>query len=382
MTFFRYLGDCFFYAYLVLFLKDRGLLESQIGIIIAINPLAAILASLIWNHFAKNVNINRIMMIVITIIEGILIFNYTKATIIDSFIALTIITALIGTPFYSLHDGFCEAFAEINNKSYATIRSFGALGYFVATLLSAFILYVSKDNYDILFYLASILFILTSLWFKFIKPIDLKKIDNEPKRNYEAVLKNKTFWIFLIIDVIIFGASYGADSYVSLYFTEIKGLSPTVWSIVFGGMLGLEFVIMIISSRFKHINENIALIIYGVSFFLRSLILAFDLPLPFIIIASLLRGVAYGFYFPYLVKAIKNICGLKNVTCALFVLFIFKSIFKSIALVSFGTLIEFVGYYKFYMISAIVLFIGVALNLIFNLVHKFKYPIYNEVNSK
>ena len=376
MTFIRYLGDCFFYAYLVLFLRNRGLLETQIGIITAISPLVAIIASIIWNHFAKNVNINRIMMIIITIVEGILIFTYTKATLFESFIIITVLIALVGSPFYTLHDGFCEAFAVINNKSYATIRAFGSLGYVAATLLAALVLYLSKDNYDILFYLAAGLFILTSLWFILIKPIKLDKMGEEPKRDYNAVIKNKIFWIFLIVDVIIFGASYGADSYVSLYFTEMKDLSPSAWSILFGGMIGLEFIIMIASNRFTHINENGALMIYGLAFFLRSFILAFDLPLPFLIGASLLRGVAYGFYFPYLVRAIKNICGLRNVTCALFILFIFKSIFKSLSLVMFGTLIENVGYNSFFLISALVILLGLIINIIFNIKYKFKYPQY------
>ena len=376
MTFFRYLGDCFFYAYLVLFLKDRGLLETQIGIITAISPLVAIIASIIWNQFAKNVNINRIMMIIITIVEGLLIFSYTRATFFESFIIVTVATALVGSPFYSLHDGFCEAFAETSGKSYATIRAFGSLGYVVATLLAALVLYLSNDKYSILFYLATGLFVFTSLWFILIKPLDLSKLGSEPKRDYKAVLKNKVFWVFLIIDVIIFGASYGADSYISLYFTEEKGLSASSWSILFGGMIALEFVIMIASNKFSHMNENLALMIYGLAFFLRSLILVFDLPLPLLIIASLLRGVAYVFYFPYLVKAIKNICGLKNVTCALFILFIFKSIFKSISLVTFGSLIENVGYSRFFLISAFVMLFGLIINVVFNIVYKFKYPKY------
>ena len=374
MTFFRYLGDCFFYAYLVLFLKDRGLLETQIGIITAISPLVAIIASIIWNQFAKNVNINRIMMIIITILEGALIFTFTKASMFETFIIITILIALVGSPFYSLHDGFCEAFVEINGKSYATIRAFGTFGYLVSTLIAALILYLTKDNYDILFYLATGLFVLTSLWFIIIKPLDLSKIGAEPKRDYKAVLKNKVFWVFLIIDVIIFGASYGADSYISLYFTEVKGLSASSWSFLFGGMIALEFIIMMASNKFSHLNENVALILYGLAFFFRSFILAFDLPLPFLIFASLLRGAAYGFYFPYLIKAIKNICGLRNVTCALFILFIFKSVFKSIALVSFGTLIENVGYDKFFLISAIVILVGIIISLVFNFKWKFKYP--------
>ena len=374
MTFIRYLGDCFFYAFLVLFLRDRGLLETQIGIITSISPLVAIVASIIWNHFAKNVNINRIMMIIITIIEGALIFVYTKATLFESFIIVTVLTALVGSPFYSLHDGFCEAFAEVNGKSYTIIRSFGTLAYFIATLLAAGILYLTKDNYDILFYIASGLFIITSLWFILIKPLDLNQIGKEPKRDYKAVLKNKVFWMFLIVDVIVFGASFGADSYVSLYFTEVKGLSASGWSIMFGGMLLMEFVVMFASNRFKHINENVAILLYGLAFFLRFFILAFDLPMPVLVIGALFRGVAYGLYFPYLIKSMKNICGLKNVTCALFILFIFKSIFKSISLVTFGALIENVGYHSFFLISSFVILFGLIINVVFNFIIKFRYP--------
>lgn len=375
MTFFRYLGDCLFYGYLFLFLQSRGLNESNIGLISCLTPLIAIIINPLWNHFAKNVNINRIMMMVITVIEGVMIFVYTHCSGVETFLIVGVLLAMVASPFYNLHDGFCETFAEIHHKKYGRIRACGTLGYFVASLLAALILYLSNDNYNILLYMSSILMILTSFWLFFLKPIDLKLIikEEDVNRNYKEVLSNKMFWGFALIDLLIVGISYVSDQYTSTYFINYQGVSATVWSFIYSGILLMEAIIILTTSKNKKLTPNIAYTILGLVYLIKVLAFALDLPLPVLIVCSFLRGVAYGLYLPACIKAIEQICGIKNVTCGCFIMGILTAIIRSISLFTFGNLINMIGYPNFFLIIFFIVLGGNIINIIFQIIHHFSY---------
>ena len=376
MTFIRYLGDCFFYTFLYVFLMNRGLNESKIGLITCLFPLLALVSNPLWTRFIKNTNQNRKAMIVITILEGLLIMVYSHIEIYEWFIVISVMLGLIDSPFYYLHDGFCDTFASIYNKKYANIRSMGTFGYLAATLIAALVLYLTNDNYMLLFYISGICLILTSVFFIWIKPINLSLISKEEKikPNYKAVLKNKTFMVFLIVDFLIVGISKSADNYVSTFFTSEKNLSASMWSLTFTLMLVFEMLTMFITTKIKKINANQAFIILGLTYLLRTLIYCFDLPLWLLVFLSLLRGVAFGIYLPTLVKALEEILGIKNVTTGLFIVGTVEAVIRTIGVFTFGNLITYLGYKKFFLIVSLIILLGNIINIIFSVKNRFKYP--------
>ena len=91
MTFFRYFGDCFFYGYFYLFLQSRGLTESTIGMISSLTPIVALISNPLWSHLSKNANHNRIIMMIITVLEGIAILIFTRVNVLEMIALLTIL---------------------------------------------------------------------------------------------------------------------------------------------------------------------------------------------------------------------------------------------------------------------------------------------------
>ena len=87
----------------------------------------------------------------------------------------------------------------------------------------------------------------------------------------------------------------------------------------------------------------------------------------------MLRGVAYGFYLLFSIKALAEICGLKNVTCAVFVVAIFNAVIQALTLMLFGRWITDIGYAKFYFITFVIVLIGNVINFIYAIYHKFDY---------
>lgn len=379
MTFFRYFGDCLFYGYFYLFLKSRGLGESQIGLVCSLTPIVALICNPFWNYLSKDANRNRKIMRVITVLEGIFILIFTQCQAIEMLALLTCLVAVVGSPFYNLHDGFCGTFAEAYHKNYAKIRFIGTFAYFCATLLAGLVLHLSKDNYDILLWMSGLIFISVSFWFALVKPIDLSLIKNgsNGKRNYSLVLKNKTFWFYMLTYFLIATISSASDQYTSLYFTEYQGLSSANWSLIFSSMLITEFVVMYIYSYLKKGNDSIAWVIIGMAYLLRLLVFFLDLPLPLVIAFAVLRGVSMGLLLPTNLRCIEKICGIENVTPAYFVLAIGSSIVQSIASFTFGNLISLIGYPNFFGIVALLCFVGNTLNIIYQIKHKFNYPTFS-----
>lgn len=381
MTFFRYFGDCLFYGFFYLFLESRGLGGSKIGLITALTPIVALISNPLWSHLSKNANHNRIIMMIITVLEGIAILVFTQVTAIEFIMLLTILVSFVGSPFYSLHDGFIGTFAKTYNKDYTKIRFLGTFAYCTATIAASIILKFTDNNYNILLMISGCLFILISLFFISVKPIDLSltKEGQEVKRNYKAIVKNKTFILYMIVFFLVNTVSFAADNFVGMYFTNYHKLQPSIWSLIFSGILLCEFITMFILSRKKiKLNLNVLWVVVSILYPLRSLIFALDLPLPVTMVAATLRGFSYGMILVVNVRCIEKICGIENVTSALFVMAIFTAIVQALSSFVFGNVIEKIGYHPFFAIVSLCGFIGMALNLIYQIKHKFQY----EVNEK
>lgn len=376
MTFFRYFGDCFFYGYFYLFLKSRGLTESTIGMISSLTPIIALMSNPLWSHLSKNANHNRKIMMIITVLEGISILIFTQVNVIELIALMTILVSFVGSPFYSLHDGFIGTFAKTYKKDYTRIRFLGTIAYFSATLVAALLLKLTNNNYNVLLTIGGCIFVLLSLFFIWIKPIDLNvtKDGEEVKRNYKAILKNKTFIVYMIVFFLVNTVSFAADNFVGLYFTDYHNLSSSHWSLIFASFLLTEFLVMfILSRRSEKVNVNISWVIISILYPLRSLIFALDLPLSLTIIAASFRGISYGLLLAVNVKCIEKICGIENVTAALFIMAIFTAIIQALSSFVFGGMIEEVGYQFFFMIVSICGFTGMVINLVYQIKHNFKY---------
>ena len=77
----RYLGDSSFYPFFPLYLSViLGYKEDTIGLVLMILPLVGMIANIIFSISAKNINFNRIFMIIMTLIEGILIIILMQVT--------------------------------------------------------------------------------------------------------------------------------------------------------------------------------------------------------------------------------------------------------------------------------------------------------------
>ena len=385
LTFIRYFGDCFFYGYIYLFLKSRGLDESQIGMITALTPLVALASNPLWSGLSKNANYNRKIMMIITVLEGIAIILFTQVNTIEAIALLTILVAFVGSPFYSLHDGFIGTFAKSYNKDYTKIRYYGALAYFSASMVAALLLNLSNNNYNLLFWCCGISFVAVTFFFNFVKPIDLALVKDgeEVKRNYKAILKNKTFLVYMIVFFLVNTVSFAADNFVGLYFTEYHNLSSSQWSLILASLILTEFITMVIfSKKTEKLNLNVIWVLITILYPIRSIIFAVGAPLPIAIVAACFRGLGYGMILVVNIRCVEKICGIENVTAAFFIMAIFTAVIQALSYTVFGSFIKNMGYQFFFMIVALCGALGFIINIIYQIKHKFKYEVEEQRSFK
>lgn len=163
LYFIRYLGDAFFYAFFVYYLGTISLTKSNIAFITALMPLLAFFGSLIFQQVAKNININRIMMFVFAIIEGLALALFVIFQLHEfvPILVFVFFTGVLNNPYYSILDGFSGTYIAKENKSYSSMRVMGTLAYLFATLIGGFI--ISDSSYFVLFSMSAFLILFSSI---------------------------------------------------------------------------------------------------------------------------------------------------------------------------------------------------------------------------
>lgn len=371
LFFIRYFGDSFFFSFLQLFLAYKGLSESNIGFINSLRPMLVLFMNPFFSFISKDVNQNRKIMRIITIIEGILIAFITK---FDSFVILTIFVSLISmldSPFYSLLDGFSVSFTHENNKKYSSFRVLGSLAYVFGNVLGG--LTIDYLGYEVTFVISSLFMIMTGIVLFFIKPLT-KIVKKEEKQNniksYLEILKNYKFYLYLIIYIGIVTVSGIGDNFISLYFLD-NNLGSMEYGIIASLMIVVEVITMFIYSKVSNkVNDGTLYLIIGMAYALRSILIGLDLPLYVTIPASLLRGVAWGLILCIHVNHLRKLVGTSNITNAIFILVLISSIAQMILLNVAGKLIEIKGYSFVYLGLSLITILTTLFVIIYNKINK------------
>jgi len=224
--FIRYFGDALFYPFMSLYFISKGVTEAELGLILAITPIATILVNPVWNFLARDMRAIRVILKVMTLIEGILIIVLTQISGFELYALVICLIAMLCSPFISIQDGFTATFANQNNIEYTSIRIHASIAYVVASAIAGLV--IVYLGYTVLFVVAGMMFILTMLIAFWIKPLkDELQRQNAPQRDIKALLRNREFYKYLIFYTLMVGAVRVGDSFFGVYMTGVKGLDAT-----------------------------------------------------------------------------------------------------------------------------------------------------------
>lgn len=355
-----FISNALFLSFFQIFLVSKGFNEGKIGIISSITPLLCIIANPLCSLIGKNNKRIRYLLLALSVLEAIVILLVYKVNEFSLLILVMCLVAIIDPPLFIILDSYTSSLVKENNLNFSYIRIVGTFSYALGTFISG--LLIENFGYSILFISASILMIISSIVILFLK--ENKYNEEREKGDFKRLLSNKNFLVIGVYFVFILSFASLGDTYISIYLTNELNLKEAGFGLISSLWVVIELLVVLILNKFNIKNEKVLLIIMGISYLSRLLFMGLEVSLPLAIFGALLRGVGMGIniylYVPLIIKLVKG----SNISSALLLIALFKSILSTAFISISGFFIESNGYSIIFIIWSI-LFIFVILGYYF-----------------
>ncbi|MEI4769332.1 MFS transporter [Psychrobacillus sp. FJAT-51614] len=354
-----------FIPFLPVYLGEKGLTASEIGLIIGTGGFVTLIAQPLWGFISdKTKTVRRVMLILVslTAIFGYFLFN------VDSFVLLVIFALLV---FFSLMplDPLTESLnftvSEMARVSYGSIRTYGALGFAILSLIVGF----SMDYFGMRS--ASVLFVLLGLisfgivWFMpdvqaSSKPVTMKGL--------KQVLRNKEMLLFLVMVFICSIPARMNDTFLGIHIRALGGDTSLV-GIAFFIAATSEIIIFALSFWWLRKGKELEIITLATLFyFLRFFVSGFVTSPIVLTLLQLLQMLTFPIFYTAAIQYLYNIMPKEwHATGQTVLALLFFGLSSIIASYAGGFLYNEFGGHTFYFIISALSFIGVVFGLLLSI---------------
>lgn len=363
--FLRYFGDAFFYPFMSMYFISKGLGEQNLGIILAITPITTILVNPFWNYIVKDMKTSRLILKIMTLIEGMLIILLTQISGFELYALIVGLIAFFCSPFYSIQDGYTSTFTNLNKIEYSSVRIYASIAYVVASSIAGFI--IQYIGYGPSFMISGSFFILTTVIAFWIKPIEKNQVVVEKKqRDLKAFMRNNDFFRYLIFYTIVIGTVRIGDSFFGVFLTQESSISLSGYGLLYSAFVFVEVITLrFLTLRGSNYNERFLMFFASCLFALRFITYSFNFPLVIMIIFTMLRGVSWGTIIYTNIRYLIKIVKLENITTAILMMTLAFSLYIAIGSFVFGKMIPLIGYSHLYLINVGLILIGILYFILF-----------------
>ncbi len=280
--------------YLPVYFRDIGLPTSQIGLILAIGPLAAILTQPFWGFMSDRWRSTKkvlIMCLIGSIVISMVLFQ------VQSFIAFVIFMFLFFcflSPLNPLGESLALKTATEEGRTFGSIRLWGAFGFGLTALISGYlfaIIGIQNILYPFLFFgfftfLISLKITDVQTSKKQVTLMDAVKMGMDPKLS-----------VFLLIAVFISVTHRTNDNYLGIHIVELGGQESLIGLATFIGIM-VEVLFLATSWLwFRKLHEFIFIGLSGLLYALRWFLMSVITTPEMILYLQLLHGVSFGLFY-------------------------------------------------------------------------------------
>jgi MFS transporter, PPP family, 3-phenylpropionic acid transporter len=367
LLFFYYSAMTIIISYLPVYFQENGLSGVQIGFLLAVGPLAAMISQPFWGFMSDKYKTSKkiIMTCLIgAIIGSILMFQTVNYSIL---IVTVFIFFAFMSPVGGLGDSLTQKTANRLSVSFGSIRMYGSLGFAVMSLLSGFLLNSIGVTY---IYIPFLFFVTITLLISIgVKDVEASKVPINLKEALK-LLRHKKFMLFLFIMMFITITHRTNDSFLGIYIFEKGGTESFIGWAWFIGVVSEAIVFATATIWFRKFHALTFIVFSGILFAVRWFIMGVIQEPLLILPLQAMHGLSFGIFylcaFDYVTKLIPE--HLQSTGHLLFYSFFFGisgMIGSSIG----GLIIEQESAAFLYVILACVALIGVFSLLVYQLIY-------------
>src|SRR5699024_3448043 len=215
LSFMFYATNAILVGFLPVYLQYIDLNNSQIGLVLAVGPLATILAQVFWGYLSdKFKTVKKIIQVCIVgfLVASLFFFNiYSYYFILLSIFVLFFFAIPIG----ALTDSLSQRLAAKYGVVFGKIRMWGSIGFCFASITSGFILY--KIGINLMLALLLPMIILLFIVAIFIPDAEYDTQNKVRLTDLKKIFMNKKFILFLLFSMSLSVTQRGNDNFIGIY---------------------------------------------------------------------------------------------------------------------------------------------------------------------
>ncbi|WP_308639673.1 MFS transporter [Paenibacillus silvisoli] len=264
---FIYMGNAVYGTFIPLYFQHVGFTPSQIGTLLGLGPLIAILAQPAWGTFSDRARTkNRILLLLIAG-TGISALLYPLSGHFVYLLVIICIFTFFQSPIYALSDAITlETLDKRGSGNFSLIRMGGTFGFAVMSIVFGLI---AQKRIDMLFGIFAVILAVCFVLAMRFPVIEGHQARNSRKMPMWVLFRNRKLVLYLsanFVFQITLGYYY---AFFPLYFKEMGGDSAWLgWSMVISSLSEVPFLLL--SKRiFKRIQPSYILLGAGAAAALR-----------------------------------------------------------------------------------------------------------------
>ncbi|MGM1032619.1 MAG: MFS transporter [Bacillota bacterium] len=252
-----------FIPFLPVYLADQGLRPAQIGFIIGTGGFVTLVTQPLWGMISdKTRTIRKVLLLLIFFSSVIGYFLYDSSSYLQ-LILFAMLLYFFLMPIDPLTESLNFTMAEKSGISYGSIRTYGALGYAVISLITGYVMsYFGANSLAFLFAGIGLISFIVS-WMMPDAPVSGKPVTLSSLKHF---FSNKETLLFLLLVFICAVPARMNDTFLGVYIRELGGSAKLVgltWFLAAGS----EIVVFALSFWWLRKGKEIIIISFAAAFF-------------------------------------------------------------------------------------------------------------------
>ncbi|WP_136605003.1 MFS transporter [Paenibacillus dokdonensis] len=351
-----------FIPFLPLYFSEQGLNETQIGTIIGIGGFITLIAQPLWGMISDRTRTIRkvlIILVICTTVTGYLLYSTSNYALIIVFVMLTYFFLM---PVDPLTESLNFRVAESAGISYGSLRTFGALGYAVMSLLAGYLM-TNYGAHSLGYTFAGLGII--SLIVTFLMPD--APVSGKPvtMNSLKSFLRNKETLLFLVLVFISSVPARMNDTYLGLYIKDLGG-KPDLLGLAWFLAAGSEILVFSLSFWWLRKNKELAIIsIAGAFYFIRFFISAWITDPDWMAYIQLLQIMTFPVFYTAAIQYLYSIVPVEwRATGQTVLALLFFGVSGILASFAGGALYQAFGGKTMYLTISVMSFIGMLFGFV------------------
>ncbi|MBB5174477.1 MFS transporter [Texcoconibacillus texcoconensis] len=352
-------------SYLPVYFRDTGLSDSEIGILMAVGPLAAMFAQPFWGFTTDRLEtMKKVIMICITggMVFGFFVFQFNSFLML---IPLVFLFFSFMSPVGGLNDSLAQKVSIQEGVSFGSIRMWGSLGFGISSLAGGYIL--SAIGLEYIFYVF-FFYSLLALLFCWYAPD--RKPSNKPAKlkNAAKLLIEPKLMLFLMMIIFITITHRTSDTFIGIYIQELGGTETLIGWAWFIGVVTEAAVFAFSIYWFRKFHPLTFMTLAAALYFLRWVLMTVAPDPTFVLFIQVLHGICFGIFYLSAFQFINRIIPEElQATGHLLFISVFFGLSGVVGSSLGGVIIDYAGASYLYQVLSYSAFIGLVGSLLYRL---------------